>query len=213
MGDDEITPSLEAAYAVETPDENRRLYAEWASSYEETFVAAKAYRYHLHVADALVAHVRPAGPTLDVGCGTGVVGVALRERGVSEIDGVDISPEMLEQAAMKGVYRQLIEADLTIGMGVADDTYAAVASAGTFTHGHLPPEPIRELIRVTMPGGRCAIGVNAAHFEDLGFAAWLEAAVDEGLIGPYELTRRKVYEGSDPSTPDDMSDIVGFSVR
>ena len=83
MGDDEITPSLEAAYAVETPDENRRLYAEWASSYEETFVAAKAYRYHLHVADTLVAHVRPAGPTLDVGCGTGVVGVALRERGVS----------------------------------------------------------------------------------------------------------------------------------
>ena len=76
MGDDEITPSLEAAYAVETPDENRRLYAEWASSYEETFVAAKAYRYHLHVADTLVAHVRPAGPTLDVGCGTGVVGVA-----------------------------------------------------------------------------------------------------------------------------------------
>ena len=55
MGDDEITPSLEAAYAVETPDENRRLYAEWASSYEETFVAAKAYRYHLHVADTLVA--------------------------------------------------------------------------------------------------------------------------------------------------------------
>ena len=61
MGDDEITPSLEAAYAVETPDENRRLYAEWASSYEETFVVAKAYRYHLHVADTLVAHVRPAG--------------------------------------------------------------------------------------------------------------------------------------------------------
>ena len=142
-----------------------------------------------------------------------MVGVALRERGVSDVDGVDISPEMLEQAATKGVYRHLIEADLTIGMDVADDTYAAVTSAGTFTHGHLPPEPLRELIRVTMPGGRCAIGVNAAHFEDLGFAAWLEAAVDEGLIGPYELTRRKVYEGSDPSTPDDMSDIVGFSVR
>ncbi|MEL0140228.1 MAG: hypothetical protein VW800_07650, partial [Acidimicrobiaceae bacterium] len=69
------------------------------------------------------------------------------------------------------------------------------------------------LIRVTMPGGRCAIGVNVAHFEDLGFATWLEAAVDEGLIGPYELTRSKVYEESDPSTRDDMSDIVGFSVR
>ena len=124
MGDDEIKPSLEAAYAVETPDENRRLYAEWASSYEETFVAAKAYRYHLHVADTLVAHVRPAGPTLDVGCGTGVVGVALRERGVSEIDGVDISPEMLEQAAMKGVYRQLIEADDT-GRGSFIASYAA----------------------------------------------------------------------------------------
>ncbi|MEM8707357.1 MAG: methyltransferase domain-containing protein [Actinomycetota bacterium] len=213
MGDDEITPSLEAAYAVETPEGNRRLYAEWAATYEASFVEAKAYEYHLHVADALVAHERPPGPTLDVGCGTGVVGEALRERGVGEIDGVDISPEMLEQAATKGVYGRLIEADLTVGMDVADDTYAAVTSAGTFTHGHLPPEPLRELIRVTKPGGRCAIGVNAAHFDEFGFAAWLDAAVADGLIEPYELTLIRVYENSDPNEPDDMSNIVGFTVR
>lgn len=213
MGDDEITPSLEAAYAVETPDDNRRLYAEWASTYESSFVEAKAYEYHLHVADALVAHDRPAGPVLDVGCGTGVVGEALRERGVGEIDGVDISPEMLEQAGTKGVYGRLIEADLTVGMDVADDTYAGVTSAGTFTHGHLPPEPLRELIRVAMPGARCAIGVNAAHFEEFGFADWLDEAVRDGMIEPYELTLIKVYETSDPNKPDDMSHIVGFTVR
>ena len=33
---------LDAAYAVQTPDDNRRLYARWASTYETDFVAANA---------------------------------------------------------------------------------------------------------------------------------------------------------------------------
>lgn len=212
-GDDDASPNLEAAYALETPDDNRRLYAAWAATYEDDFVAAKQYRYHLHVADLLVAGDRPPGPVLDVGCGTGVVGVALAERGVGPVDGVDISAAMLEQAATKGVYRTLIEADLTIGTGVADDTYAGITSSGTFTHGHLPPDPLAELIRVAMPGARCAIGVNAAHFAELGFADWFDAAVGDGRIEPYEVRRVEVYADSDPTVDDQMSDVVVFTVR
>ena len=204
---------LDEAYAVQTPDDNRQLYAKWAQTYETGFVQAKAYEYHLHVADALVAAPRPAGPLLDVGCGTGVVGQALRERGVEEIDGVDISPEMLEQAAVKGAYRQLIEADLTSGMAMPDDTYAGITSAGTFTHGHLPPEPLAELIRVAKRGARCCIGVNAAHYETFAFGAWLDRAVDAAHIEPYEIRRVKVYETSDAGVPDDMSNLVVFTVR
>ena len=121
--------------------------------------------------------------------------------------------EMLDQAAAKGVYAELIEADLTVGMEVADDTYAGVTSAGTFTHGHLPPEPLGELIRISMPGARCAIGINAAHWSDHGFEAYLDGAVADGRIEPYEITVVKVYEGSDPANPDDMSNVVSFTVR
>ena len=164
------------------------------------------------LADVFVALERPPGPTLDVGCGTGIVGRALQERGVDGIHGVDISPQMLEQASSKGVYETLIEADLTAGLRIGADTYAGVASAGTFTHGHLPPEPLGELIRVSMPGAACAIGVNAAHFVDRGFATWLDAAVSEERITPYSVTRLPVYDASDPTHADDMSDVVTFRV-
>ncbi len=40
---------LTDAYAVETPDDNRDLYARWAATYESTFVADNGYVYHLGV--------------------------------------------------------------------------------------------------------------------------------------------------------------------
>ena len=207
------TLGLDEAYAVETPDDNRRLYAKWATTYESGFIETRGYEYHERVAEIFVAGDRPDGPTLDVGCGTGIVGEALRSRGVGRIDGVDISAEMLEQASTKNVYTNLIEADLTVGMDVPDDTYAGVTSAGTFTHGHLPPEPLGELIRVSMPRARCAIGINAAHWSDHGFEAYLDRAVADGRIDAYDVSVVKVYEGSDPANPDDMSNVVSFTVR
>ena len=216
-GDDTAPLGLEEAYAVETPHDNRLLYASWAATYESGFTEAKGYRYHEHVADAFVAGRRPDGPVLDVGCGTGLVGLALRQRGVGTIDGVDISPEMLAEARAKqadgAVYRYLIDADLTQPLAMADDVYAGLVSAGTFTHGHLPPDPLDELIRAAMAGARAAIGINAAHFEELGFAAWFDAAVADGRIGPYEIVTIPVYENSSTNKADDMSNVVVFSVR
>jgi len=203
---------LDDAYAVVTPDDSRRLYAKWAETYDSGFVTATGYEYHEHVAEVFVAAERPEGPTLDVGCGTGAVGEALRARGVDWIDGVDISAEMLARAASKDVYRDLIEADLTIGLDIVDDTYAGITSAGTFTHGHLPPAPIGELLRVAMPGAHCTIGVNAAHWVDQGFEAYLDRLAAEQRISQYVVTVVKVYAGSDPSVPNDMSNLVSFTV-
>lgn len=210
---DDDSFGLDDAYAVVTPDDNRRLYAKWARTYDTGFVEATGYEYHERVADIFVAGPRPLGPTLDVGCGTGVVGEALRSRGVAQIDGVDISAEMLSRAGTKGVYTNLIEADLTVGLAVADNTYAGVTSAGTFTHGHLPPEPLDEVVRVAMPGARCAVGVNTAHWTEHGFEAYLDRAVADRRISPYEITVVKVYAGSDPDNPNDMSNVVSFTVR
>ena len=204
---------LDEAYSVRTPDDSRRLYAKWASTYEQSFVKAHGYAYHEHVARIFAAADRPVGRVLDVGCGTGVVGVALRRNGVGEIDGVDISPEMLAEAARKDVYRELIVADLTVGLEIASDTYAGVTSAGTFTHGHLGPDSLEELIRVSRSGARCAVGVNAAHFGDMGFAAWFERAVERGLIGEFQIERVATYVTSDPAKLDDMANVVTFAVR
>jgi len=215
----EQSPNLRAAYSLQTPDDNRRLYAEWADNYDETFVAATGYVYHQQVAQifsaAAAAVASPAGPVLDVGCGTGLVGVALAAQlkdGVTAVDGVDISPEMLEQAATTGVYRRLFEADLTVGIDIGDSTYAGLVSAGTFTHGHLSADPLSELIRVGRPGAVAVIGVNAAHWEDHGFADWFEDAAARSVVSEISIRKVPVYARSDPDDPDQNSNVVTFVI-
>lgn len=205
---------LDDAYAVRTPEDNRRLYGAWADSYESGFVEAKRYVYHRRVAELFVAGTSPSGPVLDVGCGTGIVGAELREHGLTVIDGIDISPEMLELARLKqdrggrAVYRNLINADLTSSLPLADRGYAGLVSAGTFTHGHLGPGALAELLRVAASGARLAIGVNAAHWIDAGFPAWWDAAVARERIAQYRIETVPVYEDSDPANLDDYSHIV-----
>ncbi|MDE2198499.1 MAG: methyltransferase domain-containing protein [Rhodospirillales bacterium] len=65
---------------------------------------------------ALLRHVpdddRSIGPTLDLGCGTGMAAVALSDRRFEELVGVDLSERMLCQAAATGLYHRLVKGEL-----------------------------------------------------------------------------------------------------
>ena len=52
------------------------------------------------------------GPVLDLGCGTGLIGVAIADLPVGPLTGVDISGRMLTEAQSKGLYTALEEADV-----------------------------------------------------------------------------------------------------
>ena len=199
---------LTDAYAVRTPDDSRRLYAAWAETYDADFVKRLGYVYHQQVVDLLVEELEDvSGPVLDVGCGTGVVGEALRMAGIDLIDGIDISREMLAEARRKRaddgspVYRKLIEADMTRTLEIPDNRYAALISTGTFTHGHLGPGALDELWRVAAPGAACAIGVNAAHFQAAGFGDKLAVDAVAGRITDPELVQVDIYSGAAVDDP------------
>lgn len=197
---------LNDAYAVQTPDDNRALYRDWAATYESDFITPRGYTYHLGLVEVL-AHAGPdlEAPVLDVGCGTGIVGVALRDVGFARIDGIDLSPEMLEQARTKQVYGSLVEADVTQPLAFDDSSFGAITSVGAFTHGHLGPEPLHELVRITRPGGLLAIGINAEHYEERGFAAVLNAMLDAGTITERRLERVRIYTNADDEYADDLA--------
>ena len=60
---------------------------------------------------------------------------------------------MLNIARLKNCYSKIIEADLTKRLLINDNHYGAIVSAGTFTHGHVGPDVLNELLRVTRSGG------------------------------------------------------------
>lgn len=212
---------LDDAYAVDGPEDNRKLYASWAETYESVFLAENDYEYHQHVVAAFCGGEGGVdqldGPVLDVGCGTGVVGAELARLGVPMIDGIDISPEMLAKAAAKthegrSTYRQLFEADLTSRLDLDSDTYAGIVSAGAFTHGHLGPESVTELLRVARPGAPCSLGINSAHFDEVGFGDWLGRRQSAGRISGLDFQLRPIYGGADPDDPDRWTRIATFTV-
>jgi len=167
-----VKPGLAAAYALKTPEDSVRLYESWAESYDADFAEANAYTYPEKVAE--IFHDMAGGaaaPVLDVGAGTGLVGAALARLGTYQTDALDISAAMLKRAMHKGCYRAALQADLTGKLGLACNTYAGVTSAGTFTHGHVGPKALDELLRITRPGGLLVLGINAELYDSAGFAA------------------------------------------
>ena len=101
----------------------------WGSSYGSTAAVQAAFdrfgpEYHEAMlttraprgaAEALMPHLSPAAQGVDLGCGSGVLGLALRERGLARpLDGVDISPVMLDLARATGCYRELMRANLLL---------------------------------------------------------------------------------------------------
>ena len=74
---------------------------------------AKFRGLRLRPALDLLAQVGPLpdGEIVDLGCGAGVVGPALKARFKAPVIGVDSSPAMLEKAAKTGAYDRVIGAD------------------------------------------------------------------------------------------------------
>ncbi len=185
------TPDLHAAYSLKSPEENKRLYAEWAGEYDDSFAALEDYQLHNHTARAFVG-AGGQGPVLDVGAGTGLCGTILAGLGVGPIDATDISAEMLDEAMRKDIYRDAIEADLNQGLPVPRGSYAGVVSSGTFTHGHLGPEVLPALLRVARHGAQFALSINAKHFEALGFADTFRR-LEADQIRDLSLTQVRIY--------------------
>lgn len=134
-------------------------YGEWAASYEETV----RDEMDLALLDALTSVAWDgARAVADLGCGTGRTAAWLRARGAGAdgIDGVDLTPAMLERAASRGLFRTLARADVRAS-GLGGGLYDLVTTV--LVDEHLPDlAPLyAEAARLARPGGaHVVVGIH-----------------------------------------------------
>lgn len=187
---------LASVYASTSPTESKRLYDEWAASYDAD-MASSAFDYLSPAicSRKVLENTSPGADKLDqslaildAGCGTGLVGLKLRELGAGVIDGVDLSTGMLDIARKAGVYRNLQEADLSVPMKqFQNNSYDVLICCGTLTHGHVGPKPaLEEFCRVTKKGGLVVATVLGDIWESGGYKNEVERLEKEGVMGVVE---------------------------
>src|SRR4051794_10128920 len=94
-------------------------YGEWVRTYEDVVQDEMDLRLfeRLQTVDWSTAE-----QILDLACGTGRIGAWLKARTSAALDGVDLTPEMLDVARGKGIYRALYNADVT-ATGLPAESY------------------------------------------------------------------------------------------
>ena len=121
-----------------SPSHLRNLYADRAKGWGG---ADTTYRGH-ELARAAIEKLCADAADLDVldaGCGTGLVGLKLRDI-ARRLDGVDFTPAMLEKAKQTRAYDGLYEGDLVEFLAAHPSSYDVVVSAATLIHfGDLEP--------------------------------------------------------------------------
>ena len=94
-----------------------------------------------------------AGPVLDLGCGTGLLGVVLADLPVGPITGVDLSEPMLAQARAKNLYADLRQGDISDFLASDTGSWELILAADVFCYfGGLEDVLAATFARLT-PGG------------------------------------------------------------
>lgn len=180
--------ALGAVYDAKRPEEVAALYDGWAETYDAEMAVA-GYRHPSICLALLSRHLAPgAGPVLDAGAGTGVLGAWLGIMGYSPVEGLDISPGMLAVAARKGGYARLHRLALGGPLPFEDGSFAGIVSAGVFTSGHVGVEGLDELLRICASGGIIVLTVKDTLWKS-GFAGRIEDLVAQGTVARAEETQ------------------------
>jgi predicted TPR repeat methyltransferase len=142
----------------------RSLFDGYAAGFEESLVGRLGYRGPKLLVDALAraGALTRFGRVLDLGCGTGLAGAAIRPR-AERLIGVDLSPRMLAAARRKGVYDRLVEAEAMTFLreeAVAGARHDLILAADVFIYFHELMQVPRFALPVMTPGGILAFSVE-----------------------------------------------------
>lgn len=172
-------------------------HRQFAKEYTSLF---KEWGYGLHVnaserLQGLLVHAgveAASARVLDVGAGTGLVGVELQRLGFQHVQGIDVVPEILMEANATGAYEHVVVADAEVmPMEFANSSFDVVLCIGTL--GYLGRGEIDEN-GPALDHSRTSKGpqAEAARAEKL-LKEWLRVLKPTGILG---LTAEVMLKGA-----------------
>ena len=141
------------------------LFDQYAPQFERALVDRLGYKVPALLDVMLTAEMARLGITrfasmLDLGCGTGLMGVRMRER-VDFLEGVDLSAAMIAEAARRARYDRLEKAELVAFLAGRLPTTELSTAADVFIYcGALPPV-LAAVVPAMAPGGLLAFSLEA----------------------------------------------------
>jgi predicted TPR repeat methyltransferase len=185
---------VDEAYHLENEHEIVDFYHKWADDYDHQMLDKLGYTAPGTIA-AILSEQLPdtQASILDIGCGTGLTCRLLADRGFSQLDGIDLSADMISVARDRGIYRDLLQGDVNQPLALETASYDGVISSGTFTHGHVGPDPLDEIFRVLKPGGILACTVHQDLWQSMGFEAKFAALLKQDNASLVSLKQGSYY--------------------
>ena len=170
-------------------NDSREVYASWASTYDNE-VQKNGYVTPERVANALKDIVTNQSELiLDYGCGTGLSGFALQAVGFANIDGLDVSQEMVTLAEKKSIYNKLTVFDPSTKIPVHADQYKIITAIGVIGAGAAPLEVFDNLFSLLPPSGLFAFSFNDHTLSDPNY----EEKVNQCLSSGQAIILHKSY--------------------
>jgi predicted TPR repeat methyltransferase len=155
LGEVSPTEELPPAYV-------ERLFDQYAARFDQSLIVGLTYTGPRQVRAAIMARYpgRRFARGLDLGCGTGLMGAAIRDL-VARLEGIDLSAKMLAEARKKQVYDALDQCAVMTALE-AKRGYDLILAADVFVYlGDLAPV-MDACARALAPGGVLAFTLQAA---------------------------------------------------
>lgn len=113
----------------------RHLFDQFSADYDARMITQLSYAGPQVLLDlaSMVMPGRDDLSILDLGCGTGLAGAAFRPF-AARLDGVDLSPAMIEKARARQIYDHLWVADLETALAQAGESYDLILAADTVVY-------------------------------------------------------------------------------
>lgn len=140
----------------------RDTFDAYAATFDAHLVEKLEYQVPQRIAGMLKSLLQPAQKLkiLDLGCGTGLFAPEIKAV-ADRLVGVDLSPKMVEQAAKRKLYDELVVADVGIYMQAQPSgIFDLLAALDVFIYVGKLEMAFREAARVLLPGGLLTFSIE-----------------------------------------------------